>query len=83
MDDRVRVRPSALKHDIAPEESIHAASTAVYVASLDEENPQRELRLGFDTHARLLELVVLIWDDGTEEIIHSMRARKQYLTLIS
>lgn len=61
MDDRVRVRPSARKHDIAPEESIHAASTAVYVAPLDEENPQRELRLGFDTHARLLELVVLIW----------------------
>lgn len=83
MDVRVRVRPSALKHDIAREESIHAASTAVYVAPLDEENPQRELRLGFDTHARLLELVVLIWDDGTEEIIHSMRARKQYLTLIS
>lgn len=83
MDYRVRVRPSALKHDIVPEESIHAASAAVYVAPLDEENPQRELRLGFDTHARLLELVVLIWDDGTEEIIHSMRARKQYLTLIS
>ncbi|GAA1490026.1 hypothetical protein [Brachybacterium sacelli] len=79
----MRVRPSALTHDIAREESIHAASTAVYVAPLDEENPQRELRLGFDTHARLLELVVLIWDDGTEEIIHSMRARKQYLTLIS
>ncbi|MGP5292166.1 hypothetical protein ACTXL6_19115 [Brachybacterium tyrofermentans] len=79
----MRVRPSALKHDIAPKESIHAASTAVYVAPLDEENPQRELRLGFDTHARLLELVVLIWDDGTEEVVHSMRARKQYLTLIS
>ena len=83
MDYRVRVRPSALKHDIAPEEYIHAASAAVYVAALDEENPQHELRLGFDTHARLLELLVLIWDDGTEEIIHSMRARKQYLTLIS
>ncbi|MGP5641545.1 hypothetical protein ACTXPS_19160 [Brachybacterium tyrofermentans] len=79
----MRVRPSALKHDIAPEESIQAARTAVYIAPLDEENPQRELRLGFDTHARLLELVVLIWDDGTEEIIHSMLARKQYLTLIS
>lgn len=83
MDDRVRVRPSALKHGIAPEESIHAARIAVYIAPLDEENPQRELRLGFDTHARLLELVVLTWDDGTEEIIHSMIARKQYLTLIS
>ena len=80
MDYRVRVRPSALKHDNAPEEYTRAA---VYVAALDEENLQHELRLGFDTHARLLELLVLIWDDGTEEIIHSMRARKQYLTLIS
>lgn len=66
-----------------PEKSTYAARTPVYIAPLDEENPQRELRLEFDTHARLLEMVVLIWDDDTEEIIHSMRARKQYLTLIS
>lgn len=79
----MRVRLSALKHGIAPEESIRAGSTAIYIAPLDEENPQREFRLGFDTHARLLELVVLIWDDGTEEIIHSMLARKHYLPLIS
>ena len=83
MDDYVRVRPSALKHGVAPEESVHAARTAVYVAYLDEANPQRELRRGFDIHARLLELVVLIWDDSTEEIIHSMPARKQYFSLIS
>lgn len=83
MDDRVRVRPSALKHGIGADDSTYAAHTAVYIAPLDEENPQRALRLGFDTHTRLLELVVLIWDDGTEEIIHSMLARKQYLTLIS
>lgn len=79
----MRVRPSALKHGIGADDSTYAAHTAVYIAPLDEENPQRELRLGFDTHTRLLELVVLIWDDGTEEIIHSMLARKQYLTLIS
>ena len=47
-----------------------------------EENPQRELRLGFDTIGRLLEVVVIIWDDGTEEVIHSMRARKQYISLL-
>ena len=49
---------------------------------LDEENPQRELRLGFDGSMRLLELVILIWDDGTETIIHSMKARKQYRSLL-
>ncbi|WP_422117810.1 hypothetical protein [Brachybacterium sp. UNK5269] len=79
----MRVRPSALKHGILAADSTYAARNAVYIAPLDEEKPQRELRLGFDTHARLLELVVLIWDDGTEEIIHSMIARKQYLSLIS
>lgn len=31
---------------------------------------------------RLLEIVVLIWDDGTETIIHSMKARKQYRALL-
>ncbi|UYG18286.1 hypothetical protein BRM3_14655 [Brachybacterium huguangmaarense] len=78
----MKVRPSALKHGIAAHESIHAASRSVYLAPLDEEDPQREFRLGFDQHARLLELVVLVWDDGTEEIIHAMRARTQYLDLL-
>lgn len=41
------------------------------------------MRLGFDTLGRLLELVVLIWDDGTEELIHSMKARPQYTSLLS
>ena len=41
-----------------------------------------EARLGFDGSMRLLELVVLIWDDGTETIIHSMKARKQYRALL-
>ncbi|MBR5950204.1 MAG: toxin [Actinomycetaceae bacterium] len=49
---------------------------------LDEENPQRELRLGFDTSGRLLELVVLIFDSGNELIIHAMKARKQYRALL-
>lgn len=31
---------------------------------------------------RLLEMVVLIWDDGTETIIHSVKARKQYRALL-
>jgi hypothetical protein len=29
-----------------------------------------------------IEVVVTIWDDGTEEAIHSMRARKQYIGLL-
>lgn len=79
----MKIRSSALKHGITAEESSYAASTGcAYIAPLDDEHPQRELRLGFDHHTRLLELVVLIWDDGTEEIIHAMPARKQYFDLL-
>jgi hypothetical protein len=28
---------------------------------LNDEMPQRQLRVGFDTQARLLEIVVLVW----------------------
>lgn len=38
--------------------------------------------LGFDTHGRLLELVVLVWDDGSEELIHAMKCRPQYLGML-
>lgn len=31
---------------------------------------------------RMLEIVILLWDDGTETIIHSMKARKDYRTLL-
>ena len=78
------VRRSATKHGIKPEDSVTAATSGcVFKAPLDEEHPQRELRLGFDASMRLLELVILIWDDGAETIIHSMKARKQYRALLN
>jgi hypothetical protein len=76
------VRNSALKHQIKESDTKQAAIEPLFIAPLDEENPQRELRLGFDTLGRLLEVVVLIWDDGAEEVIHSMKARKQYFDLL-
>lgn len=77
------VRRSATKHGINPEDSVTAATSGcVFKAPLDEDHPQRELRLGFDGSMRLLEIVVLIWDDGTETIIHSMKARNQYRSLL-
>jgi hypothetical protein len=54
----------------------------VYVSDLDEDSPARQLRLGFDTGGRLLEVVVLRFDSGDELLIHAMRARRQYLRLL-
>jgi hypothetical protein len=78
----VIVRASALKHGLAEEDVRKAAQAALIDGPLDEDNPQRRLRVGFDTRARLLEIVVLVWDDGTEEVIHSMKCRPQYQALL-
>ncbi len=76
------IRKSALKHGINEDDCRNAAAWAALTVSLDNENPGRQLRLGFDSSGRLLELIVLVWDDGTEELIHSMRARPQYVRLL-
>lgn len=63
--------------------NILQAARAFQVAyTIDDDAPARELRLGFDTHGRLLEIVVLLLDDGTELAIHAMKARPQYFDLL-
>ncbi|WP_306232262.1 toxin [Agrococcus beijingensis] len=78
----MRVHDSARKHGVAPEDAIQAARWPLWVEDLDEENPSRQLRLGFDTRQRLLETVVLTFDSGNELIIHAMKARPQMLDLL-
>lgn len=73
---------SALKHGISEDAGIHAAQHHVYVADLDDDNPARQFRLGFDPNGRLLELVVLRFDSGNELLIHAMKARSQYVDLL-
>ena len=45
----------------------------------DKDDPRRWLLIGMDPAGRLLELVMLVYDDGYELIIHAMKARPQYL----
>lgn len=79
----MRVHPSALKHGVSSEDAIQAAVWSLWIEPLDEDDPpDRELRLGFDTKARLLETVVLVFESGDEMVIHAMPARKKYLDLL-
>jgi len=79
----VKVHPSALKHGVSMEDAIQAAQWSLWIEPLDENGPpDRELRLGFDTGARLLETVVLVFDSGDELVIHAMPARRKYLDLL-
>ena len=65
------------------QDALQAAGWPQWIEPLqDDDWPHRELRLGFDTQARLLETVVLIFDSGEELVIHAMPARKQYWELL-
>lgn len=78
----VIVRSSARKHGISDEDIRAALESPVLSGPLDDDHPQRNLVLGFDTNARVLELVALHYDDGTVEVIHAMKARRTYLNLL-
>ncbi len=70
----MKVRPSALKHGVEEPDAVQAAEWPLWIEPLDDDGPpHRELRLGFDTGARLLETVVLIIEDGAELVIHAAR----------
>lgn len=67
---------------MSSEDAAQAADWSQWIEPLDDDWPRRELRLGFDTHARLLETVVLILESGEELVIHAMPARKQFWELL-
>jgi len=74
----VEIHGSARKHGINHDD-IHAAGEQYLIAfTIDDDQPARELRLGFDTHGRLLEIVVVLLDNDAEPVIHAMKARPQY-----
>jgi len=79
----VKVHRSALKHGVSSEDVVQAADWSQWIEPLEDDDwPHRELRLGSDTQARLLETVVLIFESGAELVIPAMPARKQLLELL-
>lgn len=79
----MKIHASALKHGVSPEDAAQAADWPQWIEPLEEDDwPHRELRLGFDTRARLLETVVLIFESGQETVIHAMPARRHYWGLL-
>ena len=56
----MKVHRGAVKHGVSVEDAVQAAEWSLWIEPLDDDGPpDRELRLGFDTKARLLETVVL------------------------
>jgi hypothetical protein len=81
----VEAHRSARKHGVADEDAVHAAGRFLVAYPLedqDQDGPRRELRLGPDRAGNLLEIVVLLLDDGDELVVHAMRMRPKYRGLL-
>ena len=69
-----------VKDHLGDEDLWHAYGHVLNSRPLDDEDdPRRWLVLGVDESGRVLELVVLVFDDGCELLIHAMKARKQFM----
>jgi len=77
----VEVRGSARRHGVDEEDMVHAVEHVVAVEDVGED-PDRWLVIGPDRAANLLELVVLVTDDGSQLIIHAMPMRPKYRRLL-
>lgn len=78
----MEIHRSARKHGLSDDNITYATAHYLIAYPIDDDEPTRELRLGFDTAGRLLEIVVLLLDDGSELVIHAMKARPQYFDLL-
>lgn len=79
----MKVHEPALKHGVSFEDAVQAATWPPWIDELNDESPARQLRLGFETHERLRETVVLVFDSGNQLVMHAMKARPRVLDLLT
>ena len=80
MNETVQIHPSAFKHGLTAETITHAWSTGSHrQLRIEDDQPERYLRIGTDKAGRPIELVALVFDQQRALIIHAMPARKSTL----
>lgn len=77
----MEVHDSARKHGVADEDIQHAIDHALAIEDAGED-PDRWLVVGPDRAANLLEVVVLVTEQGTQIVIHAMTMRAAYRRLL-
>jgi bifunctional pyridoxal-dependent enzyme with beta-cystathionase and maltose regulon repressor activities len=77
----VEIHPSARLHGVGDDDMLHAIENSMAVEDLGED-PDRWLVVGPDLAANMLEVIVLVTDEGDELIIHAMPLRPVYRRLL-
>jgi hypothetical protein len=78
----VIINDSALKHKEISEEGIHRALSNPLVDRLMPQFQNKYLLIGFGSNAHLLEIMYNIRADGSYNIFHAMKCRKEFYYLL-
>jgi hypothetical protein len=76
----IEFNPSAFKHGISEDEIRTAIEQFVYNERM-EDDEEKHLLLGFDTHANLLEIIYNVINGQNINVFHAMKCRKAYYSL--
>lgn len=74
----IEILPSALKHGQSKEDIICALEQSIYDETLENE-PNKTLAIGYDSNAKLLEIIFHVVTDEHLVVFHSMACRKHYI----
>jgi len=74
----IEILPSATKHGQTKEDIICALERSIYDETLESE-PNKTLSIGYDSNARLLEVIFHVVSDEHIVVFHSMLCRKYYI----
>jgi hypothetical protein len=75
----VEIHSSARKHGVDEEDIEHAIDNAM---AIDDQDDDTRLYLGPARNAELLEVAMLVREDGSELVIHAMTMRPKYRRLL-
>ena len=79
----MEINESARKHGVSDEDILHAIDQLLVEFEIgDDDPPRRWLVLGSNRAGLMLELIVLVFDDGAEMVIHAMPMRLKYEELL-
>lgn len=80
----VRVSKSALKHGIRKREIEHAVEQAIGIFNLDQTSePRKVLLIGPGYGGNLLEIIGFTQPNGDLIVIHAMKMRKKFNSLLN
>jgi len=78
--------PSAFDHNVSEEDIKMAFDKCQYDGFVDEDDPDadnKNLLVGFDRQAKLLEVFYNVLEDGSIKVFHAMKCRSQFIRLLS